>query len=174
MRTVARWLAGGLWVVLLSTGTYGGTHLKVGDQAPEFSLPATTGGKISLSDFRGKQTVVLAFFPAAFTGGCTQEAKSYQQHLEEFQKSGAQVLMVSTDNLPSLQRWAQELGVSFPLLSDFMRETARAYGVLIEERGIANRTTFVIDPSGRIVHIEEGKLALDPSGALTACRRTRP
>lgn len=83
------------------------------------------------------------------------------------------MLLISTDNLPTLQHWAGELGVSYPLLSDFMRKTARDYGVLIEERGIANRTTFVIDGEGRIQHIEEGGAAIDPTGALNACSRIK-
>lgn len=83
------------------------------------------------------------------------------------------MLLVSTDNLPTLQHWAEELGVGYPFLSDFMREVSRKYGVLNEERGVANRTTFVIDPEGKIIHIEEGKDALDPTGALNACRRSK-
>lgn len=83
------------------------------------------------------------------------------------------MLLISTDNLPTLQHWAGELGVSYPLLSDFMRKVAKEYGVLIEERGIANRTTFVIDGEGRIQHIEEGSAAIDPSGALNACSRVK-
>jgi peroxiredoxin len=85
----------------------------------------------------------------------------------------AQVLAISTDNTPTLAHWAKELNASYPLLSDFMRKTAAAYGVLIPDRGIANRATFVVDPQGRIQHIEEGSAALDPSGAETACRRIK-
>ena len=65
------------------------------------------------------------------------------------------------------------MSVSYPLLSDFMRKTAKAYGVLMEERGIASRTTFVVDTEGRIQHIEEGGAAMDPTGALTACSRIK-
>jgi len=83
-------------------------------------------------------------------------------------------LLISTDNLPSLQAWAGQLGVSYPLLSDFAgRKVAKAYGVLNEERGIANRTTFVIGLDGRIQEIIEGREAMDPTGALQACRRIR-
>jgi len=81
-------------------------------------------------------------------------------------------LLISTDNLPSLRAFAGQLGVSYPLLSDFAdRKVAKAYGVLNEERGIANRTTFVIGLDGRIQEIIEGREALDPTGALQACRR---
>ncbi len=100
---------------------------------------------------------------------------AYQAGIAEFEKTGAAVIGVSTDNLPSLRHWAQEvLKLSFPLASDFARrEVARAYGVLNEQSGIANRTTFVIGPDGKILHIDEGSAALDPEGALTVCRRTK-
>jgi peroxiredoxin Q/BCP len=84
------------------------------------------------------------------------------------------VVLISTDNVPSLREWAGKLGVSYALASDFTtRSTAKAYGVLMEERGIASRTTFVIGKDGTIQHIDEGKAALDPTGALTACKRVR-
>jgi peroxiredoxin len=83
------------------------------------------------------------------------------------------VFGISTDNIPSQRRFAEDLKLSFPLLSDFMRKVSKQYGVLIEERGMANRSTFVIDREGRIQHIEEGKSAIDITGAETACRRIR-
>lgn len=81
------------------------------------------------------------------------------------------MLAISTDNLPTLKHWADELKLSYPLLSDFMRKVSAAYGVLNESRGVANRTTFVIDKEGRIQHIEQGAAALDPAGAIRACSR---
>ena len=82
------------------------------------------------------------------------------------------MLLISTDNTPTLRHWAGELAVSYPLLSDFSkRQASKDYGVLIEDRGIASRATFVIDKEGRIQHIEEGGDAMDPTGALTACSR---
>ncbi len=100
---------------------------------------------------------------------------AYQAGIAEFEKAGATVIGVSTDNLPSLGHWAREvLKLSFPLASDFARrEVARAYGVLNETSGIANRATFVIGPDGRILHVEEGSSAIDPEGALAVCRRTK-
>lgn len=82
------------------------------------------------------------------------------------------MLAVSTDNLPSLRHWAEELKLDYPLLSDFMRKVSAAYGVLNEARGTANRTTFVINKEGRIEYVEEGSSAIDPSGAIQACRRS--
>jgi mycoredoxin-dependent peroxiredoxin len=148
------------------------THLKVGDTAPDFTLPSTTGQPVSLSAYRGKQNVVLAFFPAAFTGGCTKEMQAYQLGISKFEGAGTQVFAVSTDNTPSLREFGQKLNLKFPLLSDFAdRKVSKAYGVLVPDRGIANRATFVIDTEGKIQYIEEGSAAIDISGAAEACSR---
>jgi len=148
------------------------TPLKVGDLAPDFTLPSTSGQAVKLSDFRGKKIVVLAFFPAAFTGGCTKEMQAYQFNLQNFENSETQVFGVSTDNTPSQKRFAEDLKVTFPMLSDFAaRQVSKNYGVLIEDRGVASRTTFVVDKEGRIQHIEEGPAAIDVAGAAAVCSR---
>ena len=98
--------------------------------------------------------------------------KAYQADIAKFTEAGAKVFGISTDNSPSQSYWAKEvLKTDVPILSDFMRKTAEAYGVLNPANGIASRTTFVIDAGGKIVHIDEGAVALDPTGALTACSR---
>jgi peroxiredoxin len=80
---------------------------------------------------------------------------------------------VSTDNVPSLGEFSKKLSLSFPLLSDFAtRKTAEAYGVLMPERGIANRATFIVDKQGKIIFIEEGSSAVDITGAADACSRS--
>jgi peroxiredoxin len=148
------------------------THLKVGDTAPDFTLPSTAGKPVKLSDFRGQKNVVLAFYPAAFTGGCTKEMQAYQLGISKFEGADTQVFGVSTDNTPSQKRFAEDLKVGFPMLSDFAtRKVSTDYGVLMADRGIANRTTFVIDKDGKIQHIEEGTAAIDISGAANACSR---
>ena len=86
---------------------------------------------------------------------------------------GANILAISSDNTPTLSHWAKELNAGYPMLSDFMRKTSAAYGVLIADRGIANRATFVVDGNGKIQHIEEGSGAVDISGAETACQRLK-
>lgn len=150
------------------------TKLKVGDAAPDFELSATDGKKYKLSDFRGNKSVVLAFFPAAFTGGCTKEITAYTGNVAQFEAMGAQVIGVSTDNLPSLKYWADNvLSAKVPLGSDFLRKVSTDYGVLQPERGIANRATFVIDTTGKIQFIEEGSQAVDISGAQNACSRLK-
>jgi mycoredoxin-dependent peroxiredoxin len=97
----------------------------------------------------------------------------YQSGIQKFSEAEAQVLAVSTDNQPTLNHWAGELKAEFPMLSDFMRKVSADYGVLIPERGIANRTTFVIDVDGKIQHIDEGSAAIDITNAATACSRIK-
>ncbi|MBL8218372.1 MAG: redoxin domain-containing protein [Bryobacterales bacterium] len=99
---------------------------------------------------------------------------AYQSGIAKFEGMDAQVFGVSTDNTPSLGVFAKQVGASFPMLSDFAkRNVSKAYGVLMEERGIANRATFVVDLEGKIAHIEEGSSAIDISGAEMACSRIR-
>ncbi len=99
--------------------------------------------------------------------------KAYQDGLAKFTSADTEVFGLSVDSIPANAHWAQELGVTFPLLSDFNRKVSADYGVLNAERGFANRTTFVVDKEGKIVHIEEGKGAIDPAGALQACSRLK-
>ena len=144
--------------------------LKVGDQAPDFTLPATTGGKVKLSDYQGKKNVVLAFFPGAFTAGCTKEMTAYQLDYAKFEGTETQVFGVSTDNTPSQGAFAEKLGVAFPLLSDFVdRHVSMAYGVFNPERAMDTRVTFIIDKTGKIVYMEQGKV--DTLGAGEVCSR---
>ncbi len=100
---------------------------------------------------------------------------AYQAGIAKFRDLGYEVIGVSTDNTPSLKYWAENvIKPEFTFASDFAtRKAARDYGVLMEARGIANRATFVIDPDGKIDHIEEGSSAIDISGALNACSRKK-
>ena len=99
---------------------------------------------------------------------------AYQAGIAKFEEMGAQVFGVSTDNTPSLGVFAKQTGASFPMLSDFAkRSVSKLYGVLMEDRGIANRATFVVDVDGKIAHIEEGGSAIDISGAAMACSRIK-
>jgi peroxiredoxin len=149
------------------------TSLKVGDTAPDFTLPSTPAGKpVKLSDFRGKKNVVLAFYPAAFTGGCTKEMTAYGLDLAKFEGVDTQVFGISTDNSPSQRKFSEEVKATFPMLSDFAkREVSKEYGVLIEDKGVANRATFVVDKNGKIQHVEEGNQAVDITAAMNACTR---
>ena len=100
--------------------------------------------------------------------------KGYQAGISKFEGMETQVLGVSTDNVPSLRVFAQQTEASFPLMSDFAtRKMAKAYGVLREDVGVANRATFLIDSEGKIAYIEEGNTAVDPNGAEMACSRVK-
>jgi peroxiredoxin len=148
--------------------------LKVGDEAPNFTLNGTLGGKttkVTLADFKGKNPVVLAFFPAAFTGGWTKEFTAYQAGIAKFDGKETKVFGISSDNTPSLGVFSDQLKLSFPLLSDFKdRSTVKAYGLLRPD-GMANRATFVVDMDGKIAYVEIGNTAIDPTKADEACSR---
>lgn len=97
---------------------------------------------------------------------------AYQAGIAKFEGNNTKVFGISTDNTPSQKEFAEKVHASFPLLSDFSkRQVAAEYGVLIPQIGVANRSTFVVDAEGKIVHIEEGNGAIDPTGADLACSR---
>jgi len=96
--------------------------------------------------------------------------KAYQADLAKFEATDTQVFGMSVDSIPANREFAKQLGVTFPILSDFKRTVVKDYGVFIEEQGFGNRATFLIDKEGIIRHIEEGNTAVDPSGAYEACR----
>jgi peroxiredoxin len=97
---------------------------------------------------------------------------AYQAGIAKFEANETKVFGISTDNTPSQREFAAKNNIQIPMLSDFTkREVAKAYGVLIETAGVANRSTFVVDKEGKIVYIEQGNTAIDPTGAETACSR---
>ncbi len=129
-------------------------ELKVGDAAPDFSLPATDGKTYKLSDFRGKQAIVIAWFPKAFTQGCTIECKSLAEKGHLIKGYQATYFMASVDPIEENTKFGAEYKADFPLLSDPTKKTAEAYGVL-NQRGMANRWTFYIGKDGKIQHIDK-------------------
>jgi peroxiredoxin Q/BCP len=132
-------------------------ELKVGDLAPDFALPASDGQTYKLSDFKGKQAVVLAWFPKAFTQGCTIECKSLAEHGDMIKKYQAKYFMASVDPIEGEggnKAFAEAHKADFPLLSDATKKTAEAYGVL-NARGMANRWTFYIGKDGKILAIDK-------------------
>jgi thioredoxin-dependent peroxiredoxin len=141
----------------------------VGEAAPAFEAASTDGGVARLADHQGKRAVVLAFYPKAFTGGCTKEMSSFRDQFADFTAKGAQVLGISMDDLETQKKFAESLKLPFPLLSDPDAKVAKAYGVARE--GYAERVTFVIGKDGKVKEIFEGRQAVDPAGALAACGR---
>lgn len=135
----------------------GAADLKVGDQAPNFKLEASDGKTYQLSDFKGKESVVIAWFPKAFTQGCTIECKSLAENGHLIKKYNAQYFMASVDPLEGEQgnkAFAASQKADFPLLSDPTKTVATDYGVL-SERGFSNRWTFYIGKDGRITAIDK-------------------
>lgn len=128
--------------------------LKVGDTAPDFSLKGSDGKTYKLSEFKGKQAVVVAWYPKALTGGCTKECQSLKDSGAELRKFNAAYFGASVDQPELNKEFSDKLALDFPLLSDPTKETAKAYGVL-NERGMANRWTFYIGKDGKIAHIDQ-------------------
>ena len=129
-------------------------ELKVGDAAPDFSLPATDGKTYKLSDFNGKQAVVIAWFPKAFTQGCTIECKSLAEKGHLIKGYQAAYFMASVDPLEENTKFGAEHKADFPLLSDPTKKTAEAYGVL-NRMGVASRWTFYVGKDGKIQYIDK-------------------
>ncbi len=125
--------------------------LPAGTQAPDFSLPDASGRKISLSDFRGRN-VVLVFYPLDWSPACSDQLSLYQSEIEEFERLNAQLLCISVDSIYSHGAWAAVRSITFPLLSDFnpKGEVARKYGVMRDTDGFSERALYVIDPQGTI------------------------
>jgi peroxiredoxin Q/BCP len=137
------------------------TPLKQGDAAPEFDGVTTDGTRISLGQFRGRK-LVMYFYPKDDTPGCTKQACSLRDHLQEIAAKGAAVLGVSTQGEESHQAFTKKFNLNFPLLADTDGSVGRAYGglggsgllsKLKAAVGFADRVTFVIDEKGRIAHV---------------------
>jgi peroxiredoxin len=130
--------------------------LKVGDQAPNFTLPAVSGEKVSLSQYRGKKNVVLSFVPAAWTPVCSDQWPGYNIVKDIFDPNDATLLGITVDNIPTLFSWTNQMGkLWFPVLSDFWPHgaVAKRYGVL-RSNGVSERALFIIDKKGVIRYID--------------------
>ena len=145
-------------VLMMGTGAANGqtpaAELKVGDQAPDFSLPGTDGKTYKLSDFKGKKAVVVAWFPKAYTSGCTIECKSLAENGDKIRKFNVAYFMASVDPIEDNKGFAEKEKADFPLLSDPTKATATAFGVL-SPGGLARRWTFYIGKDGKILGIDK-------------------
>ena len=121
-------------------------------QAPDFDLANQFGEHVRLSDFRGVKPVALVFFPLAFSGVCTGELCALRDNLDIFTDHEVELLGISVDSKATLRAFAEQEGYDFQLLADFWPHgaVAKEYGVFLEEKGFANRATFVIDVNGVI------------------------
>lgn len=150
--------------------------VKVGQAAPDFSaryLQMENGRPsfktVKLSEFKGQKNVVLAFFPAAFSPGCTSEMAKYQETSGQFNVNNTVILGMSVDSTWANAAFADKLGVKFPILSDANREISKSYGVWNEQGLVSNRSTFVIDKNGVVKTEFLAAEALDPAKSLEAC-----
>lgn len=158
--------------------------LDISQPAPDFHAKRADGenvGDFRLSEVLGQENVVLAFFPLAFTGGCTQEMCTFRDQLAQFNDLNAQVYGISVDSPFSLNVFIQQNGLTFPLLSDFNRDISRSFGVLHEElmglRDISKRSVFVLDLKGvvryRWISEDPGQLP-DFEAVQSALRELQP
>ena len=139
--------------------------IEIGQQAPGFSLYDTTKNKISLSDFKG-HNVLLLFFPQAFTRICTKELCDVRDNIALYNDADATVIGISVDSVFTLAKFKESLQYNFPLLSDFNKEVSSAYGSLYENwildmKGVSKRSAFVIDKNGIVRYVEVLEVAAE-------------
>ena len=139
--------------------------LKAGDKAPLFTLHASDTSEVNLSDYNGKNVVVL-FFPLAFTGTCTEELCTMRDALTEFNGMNTDVVAISVDSPFTLAKFKESENLNFPLLSDFNKEVSRQYGSLYDTfvfgmEGVSKRSAFVVDAEGIIRYAEVLETATD-------------
>lgn len=133
------------------------TALKIGDKAPDFEIPVTMTETWRLSENIGEENIVLLFFPLAFSPPCHEEMCSIRDGFNEFKELNATVVAISIDNPFVLNKWKEELGLPYPLLSDFNKTVGKAYGAFHEElgplNGVNKRAAFIIDKAGVIQYM---------------------
>jgi len=148
--------------------------LQPGDMAPDFTLPSTVGEKVTLSDYRGKKSVILLFYPLDFSPVCSVENKQCAEMLPTTGSTDVEVLGISVDSLWAHKAFAAQQGVGYPLLADFHPKGAVAekYGVYLADRGISARTAFIVGKDGKIKQIvgSEIPVARDIARLLEAAR----
>ncbi|MDP3582083.1 MAG: redoxin domain-containing protein [Ignavibacteria bacterium] len=143
--------------------------IKVGDQAPNFSLKDTSNQTHNLTDYKGKSNVVLLFFPAVGTGVCEKELCSTRDSMKDYEGLNAQVFGISVDGPFAQKLWVDKYQFNFPLLSDFNKEVSPAYGAFYDVwlpgkwdlKGVAKRSAFVIDKQGIVQYAEVLEVAGD-------------
>lgn len=132
--------------------------LQLGDKAPNFTLTSDATKPVSLTDYNGKNVVVL-FFPLAFTGVCTTQLCTMRDDIATYQNLDAEVVAISVDSPFTLAQFKEQQNLNFPLLSDFNAETSAAYGALYDEfvlgmKNVSKRSAFVVDKAGAVQYAE--------------------
>jgi peroxiredoxin Q/BCP len=155
MRSVLAFSLAGLLLAGATTLAEEAKVAKEGEKAPEFKLKGSDGKEYSLKQFAGKQAVVIAWFPKAFTSGCTKECISMRENGEEIRKYDVAYFTASCDQPEKNTEFAKSLLLDYPILSDPDRKTAKAYGLVEKDTDNAKRWTFYIDKDGVIRHIDK-------------------
>jgi len=190
MRQRTRMLAGAICLAAIAAAATLRAELKEGDAAPDFQLQASDGKTYKLSDFRGKQPVIVAWFPKAFTGGCTRECSALRarpltepltitllngQEVELSASEGSGIdrfdvayFTASCDTPEMNKKYAEALQLDYPILCDPSKETARAYGVVDDTRPVARRWTYFIGKDGKILFIDKSVNAAAHAQAIVA------
>jgi thioredoxin-dependent peroxiredoxin len=159
IRGVGRQLAIVGFSVFFVVAMAAAAELKVGDPAPPFSMKGSDGKTYSLDQFKGKSAVVIAWFPKAFTRGCTAECKSLRENSKALHDLKVAYFTASVDAPEENKKFAASLDLDYPILSDPDKSVAKEYGVLNPERGFANRWTFYIDKEGVLKAIDKSVAA---------------
>ena len=144
-----------LGAILFTVSRLTAAELKVGDQAPDFFLTGSDGKEHKLADYRGKQAVVLAWFPKAFTPGCTSECKAFAEAGKKLRQFDVVYFTASVDDAEKNKKFAESVGADYPILSDPDGKTARKYGVTDAVKKWASRWTFFIGKDGKILYIDK-------------------
>lgn len=152
--------------------------VSIGHPAPTFTLFSTEKKEVALESYRGKN-VVLLFFPMAFTGVCTEELCNIRDTMNQYNQLNSEVLAISVDSVFTLEKFKEEEGYNFPVLSDFNKEVSRAYDAIHEEfafgmRGVSKRAAFVLDTEGIVRHAEilDVPTNMPDFEAVQACLKT--
>jgi len=149
---------------------------EIGQLAPDFRLRGPDGTSYSLSEFQGDQNVLVVFYPLAFSPVCSHQLPELQARMADLEARQVQVLGVSVDSHWSNRAFAQKLGLSFPLLSDWKREASAAYGVFLPDAGYSARASFLVDKQGRILwrEVSEDRGSVDAIPSIDAALAALP
>ncbi len=154
--------------------TLASANLKVGDVAPDFTVRDIDGKDLTLSKLVAEGPVVLAFFPKAYTGGCTREMEAYRDRFSEVEKLKGKVIAVSTDDVEKLKKWRTDLKAPQTFVADPQARLINQFTSTMPIIGLSSRATFVIGPERKILSVQEGGDAVDVSGAIAACSLHKP
>ncbi len=141
----------------------------VGDLAPDFTVTSVDGVELKLSSMVERGPVVLAFFPRAFTSGCTRELTAYRDRYDEVRTHGGDIIAVSTDDAATSRKFRDSLKAQYHFVGDDKASLVKQYDVKTFLLTLAKRVTFVIGPGRKVLAVQEGGDAVDPSGAVAAC-----